>query len=66
MPTVEDRRSRLTPAQRTLLAKRLRGDLKETPAEQADDAWKIAPRPEGLGLPAPISSIRSRAPSGSP
>ncbi len=60
MPTVEDRRSRLTPAQRALLAKRLRGDLSETPAEQADDAWKIAPRPEGRSLPAPLSFAQTR------
>jgi len=60
VPTVEDRRSRLTPAQRALLAKRLRGDLKETPAEEADDAWKIAPRPDGPGRPAPLSFAQGR------
>jgi len=61
VPTVEDRRSRLTPAQRALLAKRLRGDLAETPAEQADDAWKIAPWAVGpAGIPAPLSFAQTR------
>jgi hypothetical protein len=61
VPTVEDRRSRLTPAQRALLAKRLRGELAETPAEQSDDAWKIAPHAAGLAdHPAPLSFAQLR------
>jgi hypothetical protein len=61
VPTVEDRRSRLTPAQRALLAKRLRGDLAETPAEQADDAFKIAPLAAGSAvIPSPLSFAQTR------
>lgn len=58
MPTVEDRRSRLTPAQRELLAKRLRGGLAESPAAEEEDAWRIVPR-SGTG-PAPLSFAQER------
>ena len=60
MPTVEDRRSRLTPAQRALLAKRLRGGVAETPAEQAEDVWKISASPAGAEGAVPLSFAQER------
>jgi hypothetical protein len=54
MSTVEDRRSRLTPAQRALLAKRLRGSgAAEAETAGEEDTWRISPR-AGSG-PAPLS-----------
>jgi Condensation domain len=58
VPNVEDRRSRLTPAQRALLAKRLRGGLAESPAAEEEDAWRITPRSEAG--PAPLSFAQER------
>ncbi|MEA2604529.1 MAG: hypothetical protein QOF89_5521 [Acidobacteriota bacterium] len=58
VPNVEDRRSRLTPAQRELLAKRLRGGLAESPAAEEEDAWRIAPR--ATQGPAPLSFVQER------
>lgn len=60
MPTVEDRRSRLTPAQRALLAKRLRGDLADSSAAPAEDPWTMTPRPAAKGTPAPLSFAQTR------
>ncbi len=60
MPTVEDRRSRLTPAQRALLAKRLRGGLEDSPAAApAADPWTMTPRPDPDN-PAPLSYVQTR------
>ena len=60
MPTVEDRRSRLTPAQRALLAKRLRGGLEDSPAAAPEaDPWTMTPRPTPE-LPAPLSYAQTR------
>jgi hypothetical protein len=60
MPTVEDRRSRLTPAQRELLAKRLRGGLADSPGAAPEvDPWTMTPRP-APDLPAPLSYVQTR------
>ncbi|HEX3556706.1 MAG TPA: condensation domain-containing protein [Thermoanaerobaculia bacterium] len=55
------RRSRLTPAQRALLEKRLsggRGGQAEATAAGEDESWRISPRPGGG--PAPLSFGESR------